>query len=165
MNFLQQIKQAYRNPAGNPNEPFQTVLSAADEIGLDAALELLEQCVIEKRQEWLDQNLISIERSGDPLEDAYRAFYEQYLGVSIPEGGEMVEKDGCKLVMRWWNACPTLETCKALGLDTREICKKVYHKPVQEFLRRIDPHLRFDRNYDALRPYTPYCEEMIILGE
>jgi hypothetical protein len=36
---------------------------------------------------------------------------------------------------------------------------------VQVFISRIDPQLRFQRNYDALRPYTPYCEEIITLVE
>jgi propanediol dehydratase small subunit len=35
---------------------------------------------------------------------------------------------------------------------------------VQEFLQRIDPRLRFDRNYTALRPYRDYCEELITLA-
>ena len=28
---------------------------------------------------------------------------------------------------------------------------------------RIDPRLHFDRNYNALRPHTTYCEEIIYL--
>jgi hypothetical protein len=42
---------------------------------------------------------------------------------------------------------------------------KSYHKPVQAFLSKIDPRLRFDRNYEALRPHTVYCEEIITLEE
>ena len=47
----------------------------------------------------------------------------------------------------------------------REICKKAYHKPVQILLSEIDPRLRFRRNYHALRPYTPYFEEILMLEE
>ena len=78
---------------------------------------------------------------------------------------EIVEQVDRKMVTRWWNHCPTLETCQKLGLDTREICRKAYHKPVQAFLSKIDPRLRFDRNYEALRPHTAYCEEIITLEE
>jgi tRNA(adenine34) deaminase len=67
------------------------------------------------------------------------------------------------MVIRWWNHCPTLEACRKLGLDTRQICRKVYQQPVQVFLAKLDSGLRFGRNYEALRPYTPYCEEIISL--
>jgi hypothetical protein len=65
--------------------------------------------------------------------------------------------------MRWWNPCPTLEACVRLGLDTRTVCRQAYHQPVQVMLSRLDPRLRFERNYEALRPYVSYCEERIVL--
>jgi hypothetical protein len=37
--------------------------------------------------------------------------------------------------------------------------------PTTELLRQLHPKLRFTRNYEKLRPHTPYCEEMIILDE
>jgi hypothetical protein len=138
-------------------------MSISAEMGWDPALGCLRQCVTEKRLAWLDGNLETLERTGNPLADGYRIFYEVYLGISTPEDGEIVEATDKKLVTRWWNRCPTLEACTKLGLDTREICKKVYHEPVQAFLSRIDPRLRFARNYENLRPYAPYCEETIWL--
>lgn len=96
-------------------------------------------------------------RAGDPLLDGYHIFYETYLGLSVPADGEIIEQNERRMVMRWWNACPTLAACQKLGLDTRQVCRRAYHRPVQAFLRRIDPRLRFDRNYEALRPYQPYC--------
>jgi hypothetical protein len=142
---------------------FQIVLSIAEETGLDAALGCLEQCVTEKRLSWLEANLGALARTSNPLADGYKLFYETYLGISAPHDGQIVETTDTKLVTRWWNDCPTLEACEVLGLDTREICSRVYHTPVQAFLSRVDPRLRFDRNYGALRPYTPYCEEIILL--
>jgi hypothetical protein len=163
MESYDRIRHEYRKRCGNATRLFQTILSAADEIGMEAALHILEECVIEKRLAWLDQHLATLERSGDPVADGCRIFYEEYLGISTPEDGEQVEVTERRLVTRWWNECPTLQACKELGLDPREICSKVYHRPVQAFLSRIDPRLRFDRNYDALRPHTPYCEEVIAL--
>lgn len=142
---------------------FRTILSAAGEIGLDAALQHLECCVTEKRVSWLDANLATMVRTGDPLYDGYRIFYEVYLGVSPPQDGEIAELTDEKLVSRWWNACPVLEVCAEVGLDTRLVCRKAYEKPVQAFLSRIHPRLRFSRNYDCIRPYTSYCEEIISL--
>ena len=70
-----------------------------------------------------------------------------------------------RVLMRWWNPCPTLEACRQLGLDTRVVCRKAYHRPVQEFLAQIHPALRFDRNYACLRPQAAWCEEMISLAK
>jgi hypothetical protein len=159
------IKNQYENSQGDSTQLFEAILSAAEEIGLEAALEYLEQCVIEKRAAWLERNEKSIKRTGNPLSDGYKAFYESYLGLSIPEDGEIVEASERRIVMRWWNKCPTLDACRALGLDTREICNKVYHQPVQMMLSKIDARLRFERNYAALRPYKPYCEESVELEE
>jgi hypothetical protein len=95
--------------------------------------------------------------------DAFQLFYLDYLQLSIPSNGEIVESSPSRLVTRWWNACPTLRACQAYGLETRMICRLAYHAPVQVFLDRIDPRLEFHRNYAALRPHTAYCEEIIAL--
>jgi hypothetical protein len=159
------IKYKYSNSSGDSTPLFQTILSLSKEIGLDKALAYLERCVIEKRLVWLGANLEKLTRTGNSVLDGYHIFYETYLGISAPVDGEIIEQNERRLVMRWWNPCPTLTACQKLGLDTREVCRKAYHQPVQEFLMRIDPRLRFDRNYAALRPYQPYCEEIITLVE
>lgn len=161
----QRIKQQYKNLKGDSTELFREIAAAADAIGMDEALACLEQCVIEKRLAWLQANLGEVIDENDPLLEGYQWFYEKYLGVSIPEDGEIVEHTGKRMVMRWWNPCPTLEACQKLGLDTRQVCKKAYQKPVQEFLERIHPKLRFDRNYENIRPYAAYCEEIIVLED
>jgi hypothetical protein len=159
------IKQQYLSSAVESTALFQTLLSVANEIGMDQALTYLERCVTEKRLAWLNAHLENLDKTDNPVLDGYKLFYEKYLGVSVPQDGEIVERTNEKIVMRWWNHCPTLEACQKSGLDTREICKKVYHLPVQEFLSRINPRLRFDRNYEAIRPYRAYCEEIISLEE
>jgi hypothetical protein len=66
-----------------------------------------------------------------------------------------------------------LMVAQEIGLDQSlnylEKCvsenKKAYHRPVQAFLSFLNPKLRFDRNYEALRPYQAYCEEIIALEE
>ncbi len=159
------IKKQYENSRGDSSALFQTMLSLAESHGWDRALASLEQCVIEKRSAWLDKNLPTFARSQNPVRDGYRLFYVVYLGVSVPQDGEIVEENERSMVTRWWNRCPTLEACQKLGLDTRVICKQAYHRPVQEFLARIHPGLRFDRNYAAIRPHQTYCEEIISLTE
>ena len=165
MDILQRIKTCYENSRGDSTKLFQEILHVSKEIGLDEALSILERCVIEKRLAWAKAHLAEVKMTGIPVLDGYRWFYEEYLGVSIPDDGEIVELSEKKIVSRWWNPCPTLEACKQFGLDTRIICKKAYHRPVQEFLMQLHPGLRFDRNYDCLRPRTAYCEEIISLED
>lgn len=160
------IKQRYENKGDDFAGAFRAILATADEIGLDQTLAYLEQCVTEKRLAWTDANLDALlSAPAHPVRDAYHIFYEVYLGVSAPQDGEIVSESDTEMVTRWWNACPLLEACKELGLDTRDVCKKAYHKPVQALMARIDPRLKFERNYEFLRPHTPYCEEIISLTE
>jgi hypothetical protein len=159
------VRKRYTEAVDDFTGLFRFILSLAGEIGIDTALGHLERCVIDKRLAWYEHNTFHVETVVDPIEEAYRLFYERYLGVSVPQDGEIVEKTEKHLLMRWWNHCPTLEACKKLHLDTREICRKVFHRPVQELFSRIHPRLAFERNYDALRPVKSYCEEMILLQE
>ena len=162
MKHLERVREQYRKR--DSVRLLETVQSIAGEAGLDAALALLEQCVTEKRLAWLDAHPEAFERTGNPLLDGYRAFYEVYLGLS-PGDGEIVEVTESRIVCRWWNPCPTLEACQRLGLDTRTVCRGAYHGPVDAFLARIDPRLRFERDYEAIRPHAPYCQEIILFDK
>ncbi|MEE9465236.1 MAG: hypothetical protein V3W14_06680 [Candidatus Neomarinimicrobiota bacterium] len=122
------------------------------------------QKVSRKRLAWWDANR---ERLTQPdwerlplLDRAYRIFYLEYLGLD-PEEVPIVERSASRLVVRSANFCPVHAACEALGLDTREVCRAIYEQPVTDLLRQIDPRLRFSRNYEAIRPYAAYCEEMI----
>ncbi len=163
--YYQRINQQYQKNGGGSPALFDTILAVAAEIGIDEALVCLERCVVEKRLAWLVENQDQLPQTDDPLLAAYQLFYERYLGVAVPVDGCIVEQTNCKLVMRWWNACPTLEICRKLGLDTRQVCRKAYHQPVQAFVSQLNPRLRFDRNYAAIRPYTAYCEEIITMED
>ena len=163
--YLQQINNLYLKSGQDSTALFQTLLEIADEIGLDTALGFLQTCVLHKREAWILQKQASFIRTEDPVTDAYRLFYEDYLGLSVPKDGEIIEHTPTRLVMRWWNECPTLTSCQKFGLDTREICRKVYHAPVQMLFSALGPRLHFDRNYQALRPHTADCEEIISLVE
>lgn len=161
--IISEIRRQYQLSSKDSSTLFQAILAAARQIGLADALAVLEQCVLDKRTTWLQANFPAFQTSHDPIHDAYRLFYEAYLGVSAPRDGEIVEKTDRKLVMRWWNPCPTLEACQRFSLDTRQVCHLAYHRPVQIFLTLIHPDLHFERNYGCLRPHTSYCEEMILL--
>jgi hypothetical protein len=159
--YLLQINSQYLNSVNDSTSLFQTLLEIADEIGLDTALGYLQTCVLRKRGTWIERMQGTFIRTDDPIMDAYRLFYEDYLGLSVPEDGEIIERSPTRLVMRWWNECPTLCSCQKFGLDTQVICRRVYHAPVQLLFSALDPRLHFDRNYQALRPRAAYCEEII----
>lgn len=77
----------------------------------------------------------------------------------------IVKKTSRKIVFHSKNFCPTLEACKILGLDTREICKKLNENSTDVLVKQIDKRLKFSRNYKKLRPYSEYCEEMICIED
>ncbi len=96
------------------------------------------------------------------LDRAYQIFYLEYLGLDAEEV-PIVERSENRLVIRSYNFCPVHHACARIGLDTRNVCRAVYEGPVNDLLRQIHPNLRFGRNYDAIRPHAPYCEEFIEL--
>ncbi|MHA1581587.1 MAG: hypothetical protein ACTSYM_03680 [Candidatus Baldrarchaeia archaeon] len=124
-----------------------------------------EKKIIEKRLKWFEENKHKLKfLKGTDVEKAYRLFYLNYLKIKEEEI-KIVEKSARKIVIRCYNFCPVLEACKELGLDTRVVCKKLYERPTQIFVKQINPKLKFKRNYDKIRPYTPFCEECIELAD
>jgi len=75
----------------------------------------------------------------------------------------VARREARRLVIRSANFCPTLEACRILGRDTREVCRLLSEGPTTALLRQLHTGLTFRRNSAALRPTTPYCEERIEL--
>lgn len=82
-----------------------------------------------------------------------------------PEEAPIVMKTKNKVVFHSKNFCPTLEACRILDLDTRMICKEVNEKPTDALVKQLSSRLEFARNYEKLRPYCDYCEEMVLSKE
>lgn len=93
--------------------------------------------------------------------EAFELLFFDYMGIA-PEQLPVVEESPGRITWHSENPCPTLEASLQLGLDTREICRAAYEKPVQVFLSHLDPGLRFVRDYAAMRPYAPHCRESIV---
>ena len=132
-------------------------------IAMNSGWEHIEQEFIEKRSRWFEENKKSILKKleGTDVEKAYRLLLMK-IGMKESEV-PIVKKTEKKIVFHSKNFCPALEACKILGLDTREVCKAVFEKSTGELIRKINPKLRFTRNYRCIRPYALYCEEMITL--
>lgn len=123
---------------------------------------IIEEDLLNKRMQWFENNKTMIcKLKGNDLEKAYHLILMK-IGIKSSEA-PIVEKSENKIIFRSKNYCPSLEACIILDLDTREVCKEVYERPTEELIRRLNPQLRFTRNYECIRPYSDYCEEIITL--
>jgi tRNA(Arg) A34 adenosine deaminase TadA len=125
----------------------------------------IEAEVAAKRQRWFEQHHAASAprpRGQRPApRAAFEALFFEYLGLRA-EDVPVVHEDDREIVWLSRNACPTLEACKQLGLDTRIVCRQAYEKSTQVFVSCIDPELRFLRDYHEIRPYAPHCRERIL---
>ena len=130
----------------------------------DAALAALNADSVSRRVAWFQENKDRFSfLSEDLLDSAYRLLLTRF-GIS-PEEAPIVSRTESQITFHSQNFCPTLEACKHLGLDTRHICRCINEDSTNQLIRQIDPRLTFSRNYEKLRPYSPYCEEMISLNQ
>ena len=115
-----------------------------------------------RRRAWYREQFADRPLPGDgPLAQAYRLLLDK-LGIGESEA-PIVERGAERLVFHSRNFCPTLEACRILHLDTRRVCRLYNEGATQALLQQLDPRLRFRRNYEKLRPYAEYCEEVIEL--
>lgn len=123
----------------------------------------IEKKLQKKRLEWFEENKIEIlnKLKGTDTEKAYQLILMK-IGIKKAEA-PIVQKTEKRIVFHSKNFCPSLEACKILDLDSREICKKIFERPVQELIKRINSKLKFSRNYQRIRPYENYCEEIITM--
>ncbi|MHB0870081.1 MAG: nucleoside deaminase [Chloroflexota bacterium] len=85
----------------------------------------------------------------------------RYMGITEDDLPVAAESDS-EIVWLSRNPCPTLEACKAIGLDTRRVCRAAYERSTQAFLSEMDARLRFLRDYNEIRPHAAHCREAIV---
>jgi Cytosine/adenosine deaminases len=128
----------------------------------DRVLSGLNDDSISRRTKWFHENNCNFKFiTADLLDSGYTLLLERFH--ITPEEAPIVKKTDREVVFHSMNFCPTLEACRILGLDTKSVCKKLNENSTDILLKQIDSRLHFSRNYDKLRPYTKYCEEMISL--
>jgi tRNA(adenine34) deaminase len=123
---------------------------------------VLERQVAEKRIAWFKQNHPDGGRRSPPTpRSAYEMLFLDYMGLSEDDLPILSESEA---EIEWLslNPCPTLEACKALGLDTKNVCRAVYEKSTQSLVSQLDPQLRFLRSYVEIRPHADHCRERIV---
>lgn len=124
------------------------------------ALKVLENRVNEMVLEWCERNKEKLVSKEPLIDHAFKVYYFDHLGLK-PEHVEVVEKTKNRVICRWRCSCQVLEACKMLKLDTRIVCREAFEKPANTLLKQINPRLCFGRNYDKIRPYAEFCEEII----
>ena len=66
------------------------------------------------------------------------------------------------------NFCPYLEAFKRMKLKPEEsikLCRLVLEKPCQALIDKINPKIKFSRDYSHIRPLSNYCDERLILKD
>ena len=125
-----------------------------------AKLDELNADSVYRRVNWFQENH---EKFGFINDDILNAGYNLLLkrfGITAEEM-PIIKKSDKEIVFHSKNFCPTLEACKILGIDTRKVCKKINENSTDILIKQINSQLSFSRNYEKIRPYTDYCEEMI----
>ena len=130
----------------------------------EAALSALNEDSILRRTAWFEENKGRFAfLADDPVRAAYALLLARF-GITAEEA-PIIYTDESRIIFHSQNFCPTLEACNRLGLDTRHVCKRLNEDATNRLIQLIDPRLRFSRNYEHLRPYAPFCEEMITLED
>lgn len=115
-----------------------------------------------KRVEWFNDSRSSFTFiNDDPVMSAYSLLLCRF-GIDTWQA-PVVRRNEQGITFHSMNFCPTLEACKILGLDTRHVCRRYNENSTDTLIKLVDKRLEFSRNYEKLRPYTDYCEEMIAL--
>jgi len=117
---------------------------------------------IENRLRWYEEHENELELEGTDVHKAYTMVMLKFMEKN-PEEVPIVYEDEKRIVWRSYNWCPILEACKRTGHDTRKVCKMGEETSVQLMIEKINPKLRYTRNYEKISPYTDFCEEIIYL--
>ncbi len=101
-------------------------------------------------------------RKAETMSELLDLFYYKFLRLE-KKHVEVVRISGDELVTICRNPCPILRLTQFLGLDTRYTCRLISEPVCRYVLKRVDPKLIFERNYDYIRPYKDGCMERIYL--
>ncbi len=102
---------------------------------------VIERRVAEKRLAWCAEHpdLFAAGEGASPRR-AFDLLFFDYMGQ---DSGDLtvVAESADEIVWHSANPCPTLEACKATGLDTRSVCRAVYEKSTQALISALDPRV------------------------
>jgi tRNA(adenine34) deaminase len=132
------------------------ILLDSDEV----SLKLQSDKICAKRLQWFNNKYkATMTATSSIIDDAYYLFLSK-LGISTDDA-PIIKREETKIIIHSKNFCPTLEACQIMNLDTRVVCRHLTEDATNELIRQLHPKLHFSRNYDKIRPYSAYCEEII----
>lgn len=99
-------------------------------------------------------------RKANSMKEVLDLFYLDFLRLNKSDV-EVVKIDENELITRCRNPCPILKLSLMLNVDTKISCRIVSEPVCKYVLRKLNPHLVFQRNYNHIRPYSDSCEERI----
>ncbi|MEM2136767.1 MAG: hypothetical protein QXI93_02290 [Candidatus Methanomethylicia archaeon] len=103
-------------------------------------------------------------RKAYTMHDVLKLLYYDFLFLR-EEDIEIVKITEDELVTRSRNPCPILKLALKLNLDTKYVCREISEPVCKYVLKKLNPNLIFERNYDHIRPYKNSCEERIYKGK
>lgn len=127
-------------------------------------LHALQKQLAAKRVSWYERNRGELQPAHEDLVGQGYELLLKKMDIN-PIEAPIVTKTADKVVFHSQNFCPTLEACKILDLDTRVICREVNEKATDALVKQLSERLEFRRNYEKLRPYCDYCEEMVFIED
>jgi hypothetical protein len=100
----------------------------------------------------------------ETMEDVFELFYINFLKLK-KEHVEIVKLTDKELITISRNPCPILKLTLLLKMDTRYTCRLISETVCKYVLKRMDPRLVFERDYNYIRPYKDGCLERIYFKE
>lgn len=94
------------------------------------------------------------------MRDVLDIFYYNFLFLK-PQHVEVIKLNNNELVTISRNPCPILKLTLLLKLDTKYTCRVISETVCKYVLRKLDPNLVFERDYNYIRPYKDGCLERI----
>jgi hypothetical protein len=101
-------------------------------------------------------------RKIETMRDVFEPFYIDFLLLKR-EQVEVVKLTDTELVTVSRNPCPILRLTLMLGMVIKHTCRLVSETVCRYVLRRMDPRLVFERDYNHIRLYRDGCLERIFL--
>jgi tRNA(adenine34) deaminase len=126
-----------------------------------ASLRQIEAQTVRKRLSWLEARGERLRSEPATPRRVFESLFADYMGLDL---GSLPVETESETQITWLstNPCPTLEACLRTGRDTREVCRGAFERSTQAFVSWFDPRLRFLRDYEQIRPYSPHCRERIV---
>jgi len=158
-----QAKIKLFKPFVKPGLPIEERVRIAKEI---------ERAITEKRTAWYEAHKHQLPYAADPsldkLAEALHLLFVEYMRADKVSYSQVCDDTEAIFQIRIESRgfCPYLEAFKRLGINARDsawLCQNVLERPCQSLVERLDPRIRFSRDYRHIRPLADSCSETLTM--